>query len=707
MNPPPSLPFPRNPNPIFAYHPTPQNPNPNFSFQPPPQNPNQYSVAPPPPPVRELPGALASLKSLVSLCERTLDSFSQTLASDSLSLLRKDEHVGFVRCPFNPNHLMPPEDLFLHSLRCPPPLDLTHHLGSPSNYRNTVEPPYELPLNRSGDDLCIYLDDFADFSSSFFYKDCPGVVNLSELDGRRRALTLPSVLFVECCDFVGSTETDKKGMLGKQFVLLPSDLWAIRNEIDAWRDYPRSYSFGVLSAILGLEIVGKSNVKMWILANSPRYGVIIDTYTRDHMFMLLKLCLKAIVKEARGLAEFDANADDENGNEHAVSLKSRRFECAILVQVVTWLASQLAVLYGEGNARFLALDMFRQCVIESASQITMFQSEGNITVHPKHECSGVQEDSESVDANNSSEDVKAEESFESSSGGKGKSSADAQAISVSRVVAAAAALHERSLLEGKIRAIRFTQPPTRYQRMMEHDAMTSKADEERKKRPGYRPVIEHDGLPRQRSSNYEFNKMKTKEELMAEERDYKRRRMTYRGKKVKRTPLQVLRDIIEEYTEEIRLAGGIGCFEKGPEEGMVLPSPSSTGNGRKESDFDYSSASKSSDPSLRFSKKTRVGNEADSDYSTDYRMSTDKEKPYKEYDSGSSRRQQSHGGYRSYDHVDHRILRDTHRYRSRRSPSRPKGPSDYKRQKTVPYDCRSSRRAEEQNGFEDRYNPSE
>lgn len=33
--------------------------------------------------------------------------------------------------------------------------------------------------------------------------------------------------------------------------------------------------------------------------------------------------------------------------------------------------------------------------------------------------------------------------------------------------------------------------------------------------------------------------MKTREELLAEERDYKRRRMSYRGRKVKRTTTQV------------------------------------------------------------------------------------------------------------------------------------------------------------------------
>jgi hypothetical protein len=51
---------------------------------------------------------------------------------------------------------------------------------------------------------------------------------------------------------------------------------------------------------------------------------------------------------------------------------------------------------------------------------------------------------------------------------------------------------------------------------------------------------------------------------MAEERDYKRRRMSYRGKKLKRTPTQVLHDIIENHMAEIADAGGIGCFSKQP-----------------------------------------------------------------------------------------------------------------------------------------------
>lgn len=38
-------------------------------------------------------------------------------------------------------------------------------------------------------------------------------------------------------------------------------------------------------------------------------------------------------------------------------------------------------------------------------------------------------------------------------------------------------------------------------RVIEHADITKKADEEREKRPDYKPIIDHDGLPRQWSSN--------------------------------------------------------------------------------------------------------------------------------------------------------------------------------------------------------------
>ncbi|RVW31368.1 hypothetical protein CK203_114183 [Vitis vinifera] len=129
--------------------------------------------------------------------------------------------------------------------------------------------------------------------------------------------------------------------------------------------------------------------------------------------------------------------------------------------------------------------------------------------------------------------------------------------------------------------------------MAEHACLTARADEERKNNPNYKPILEHDGLLWQRSRNQhltihnfwgmsmnlktssirplfsiqigelqytyflkevvgfsiylinlklvckESSKTRTREELLAEERDYKRRRMSYRGKKLKQTTTEV------------------------------------------------------------------------------------------------------------------------------------------------------------------------
>ncbi|KAE8653576.1 hypothetical protein Csa_007146 [Cucumis sativus] len=96
----------------------------------------------------------------------------------------------------------------------------------------------------------------------------------------------------------------------------------------------------------------------------------------------------------------------------------------------------------------------------------------------------------------------------------------------------AAALHERLLLEEKAHL------QTKYERVSEYNYISQRACEERKRCCNYRPIIEHDGLPKKQSHNEDANKTKTREELLAEERDYKRRRMSYRGKKAKRSTLQ-------------------------------------------------------------------------------------------------------------------------------------------------------------------------
>ena len=59
--------------------------------------------------------------------------------------------------------------------------------------------------------------------------------------------------------------------------------------------------------------------------------------------------------------------------------------------MLSWLASQLGVLNGEGNGKFFALDTLKQCIEVSASQIMLFRSE-----QTKPRSSGVLEDLDDV-----------------------------------------------------------------------------------------------------------------------------------------------------------------------------------------------------------------------------------------------------------------------------------------------------------------------
>ncbi|KAG0492835.1 hypothetical protein HPP92_006233 [Vanilla planifolia] len=149
-------------------------------------------------------------------------------------------------------------------------------------------------------------------------------------------------------------------------------------------------------------------------------------------------------------------------------------------------------------------------------------------------------------------------------------------VFVSQVAAAVAALHERFILEQRLKALRFIQPLPKSERLNQYISIILRASKEREKRLNYRPLLEHDGLIWQRPKNQDFGRSKTREELLAEERDYKRRRMSYRGKKVKRNNMQVLHDIIEEHMEEIKQAGGIGCNVKSSSDSTFSPSINET-----------------------------------------------------------------------------------------------------------------------------------
>ncbi|KAK4771748.1 hypothetical protein SAY86_013523 [Trapa natans] len=105
-----------------------------------------------------------------------------------------------------------------------------------------------------------------------------------------------------------------------------------------YKDYPRVVSFPTdgssnkrTSTLPGVGIIRESDLRRLVFVNSPRIGIVIDVAMTYHITMLLSLCLKAIAKESLGL----------------VKSRKSKFNCPILVQATTWLASQLFILYGE------------------------------------------------------------------------------------------------------------------------------------------------------------------------------------------------------------------------------------------------------------------------------------------------------------------------------------------------------------------------
>lgn len=463
-----------------------------------------------------------------------------------------------MQCPSNPHHWILPSSLFLHSLHCPSEIDVNPLLAT-LQYPRTLKSEQQLneqnkfvqPFQDPTAELCFSLDDYVDFNSNFFYQHCPGVVSLSGHDASHgRIFTLPGVLSIECANFVCHDNRKTEGFQCNSVKFLPSELRVIRRDAVQWNDFPNAYPYIVLKALSCLDSAKECEVSMWLIVNSPRFGVVIDVPMRDHMLVLFRLCLKAMFREA--LHSHKSSFRGEMGdNGVRLNPKSLNFKCPVLVEVLRWLSSQLSILYGETNAKSFIVTMLKHLLPKVASQASFFplnrETDQTSVSGCKTNISTSQPCGKIMDKEG---DDKAEETM------------FIKPIFVYQIAAAIAALHERSLLEARIKALRMPMPLTSYQRSVEHAHLSMKADEERRKRLDYRPLIEHDGLPLQRQHDEESNKAKTREEILAEERDYKRRRMSYRGKKLKRTTKEVMRDIIEEYMEAITRAGGIGCLTK-------------------------------------------------------------------------------------------------------------------------------------------------
>lgn len=140
----------------------------------------------------------------------------------------------------------------------------------------------------------------------------------------------------------------------------------MKRETEAWNDYPTLYSHSIHRAILCFcsstcrkELIDV--ISVWVIVNSPRYGVVIDVSVRDHILLLLRLCLKAITSEATGLV---------NTGIHEFSLK-----CPVLGQVLMWFGTQLSILYGEMNGKLFASHIFKLFILNSATNSLMFSEE--------------------------------------------------------------------------------------------------------------------------------------------------------------------------------------------------------------------------------------------------------------------------------------------------------------------------------------------
>lgn len=281
------------------------------------------------------------------------------------------------------------------------------------------------------------------------------MVSLSALDGANRTFTLPAVLAVQCANVVDRGDRRTTDFEKRHRKILPSEFWAVRAEVEAWDVCPGAYSYRILYAALGLDSVIEGNIARWVISNSPRYGVVIDVAMRDHIVLLYSLCLKAIRTEAFTLSD---NSVSE------VMLDGMNFNCPVLVQALIWLASQLSVLYGEVNGKLFAINTLKQSILDTALGLLIFPLD-----QKEIEGSSREEVPQGLDTSGiETTGFKTRESSQISINGEQNSMKDesvtSRVIFVSQVAAAIAALHERSLLEGKIKGLSISQPLALHQR---------------------------------------------------------------------------------------------------------------------------------------------------------------------------------------------------------------------------------------------------
>lgn len=347
---------------------------------------------------------MKDLQDLILRAERVVLQVLQSLQVVSATKLPK-----LVTCPSDSRHRVPPGSLFEHIFRCPSsPLTgfKDHHsLLSEMSRRSTEGQVKSLSVAKvEGGDLgaagadvmmtaIVGLDSgkftgtlytktaFDPWGGHFLYDDAPAVVQsagstvvVKEIHQDILA-GLPGFLAVELgpqrfSNERETTETFKGDLISRQAdvkseaptspsnnselgCILPSSFWALKKEMEAWKDFPRSYSPVVPKVLMGLGMLTRGEVLEWLLMNSPYYGVVLDMATGNQITYVVMLCLRAIRRESR----------------RYLHKMSQNFSCEIFEASGNWLASQLEVLYGLSSARSLALAACKHFVLCSGRML--------------------------------------------------------------------------------------------------------------------------------------------------------------------------------------------------------------------------------------------------------------------------------------------------------------------------------------------------
>ncbi|KAJ7544672.1 hypothetical protein O6H91_09G088800 [Diphasiastrum complanatum] len=454
------------------------------------------------------------------------------------------------------------------------------------------------------------LGEFELTGGSFSYKDAPAVVQASSFRSNTHAfISLPPSIKAEIRTTTDTSEINESVFHSeKASSLMPSKLWLLHEELEAWQYLPSHYSRTVLEAAMGLDSVDQESLCEKLIVSSSSFRLPLDGYLACHISMLLKLCLLAIRKEAgerfRRWEEDSCAVSERFGNDNRVENKrvtdfsgkelslhdranlnivnqreevnnlmvsggerrevsqTAHLPCPVLLECGDWLTSCLTLIYQPVQAKVIVLGMFKHSLICAGHVLTSSYFERSKQEEPVvgHQCVGMDIESHRQETITYVQNDLVDDDMYTDKKRRPE---------LWQLEAAIDALHERSYMEELFKAKVSLAKLTKDQLLGDYDNIVLTATQERLKRPNLRAVLEHDGLNSNRQENQGTKRYKTKEELLAEERDYKRRRMSYRGKKIRRTPSQVIHDIIEAHMEEIVVAGGIGCFGKTGSEPQV------------------------------------------------------------------------------------------------------------------------------------------